>query len=210
VSTESIALRLTSFMLSVSAACADDSATDAGVVPDAMGAELAIGTGGVTCYLPLDDGDTVYLARGCQGGQHLWLSLRARGLDLMAPLVMARAFRTSDETDVGPVAQVRLTFDPLPGEDWFALNGLRILVPEPDDVDGEEIVVRVRLRENRSPGLTIERDKRLRVEWGPEDCGGPTLCELAGGLDGSVGGLDAGALDRSDAARGADAAADAR
>lgn len=185
-------------------ACADDDGMpDGGALPDAMGAELLVGTGGIDCYIPLEDGDVAYLARGCQGSQHVWISLRARGLDLRSPLIQLRGSRASDEVDIGPVAQTRLTFDPIEGEDWFALDGMRILVPEPDDFAGDEIVVRVRVRENRSPGITVERERRVTLEWGPETCGGPTLCDPTGGTDAdSDAGVDASIADAgSDAAR---------
>jgi hypothetical protein len=187
------------------AACADDDGMpDGGPLPDAIGAELLIGTGGIDCYLPLEDGDVAYLARGCQGSQHVWISLRARGLDLRSPLIQMRGVRASDASDeIGPVVQTRLTFDPIEGEDWFALDGMRILVPEPDAVAGEEVVLGVRVRENRSPGITVEREKRVTLEWGPETCGGPTLCDPTGGTDaGRDGGLDASSSDAGpDAAR---------
>jgi hypothetical protein len=175
---------------------------DGGALPDAMGAELLIGTGGIDCYLPVEDGDVAFLARGCQGSQHVWISLRARGLDLRSPLIQARGFRASDEVEIGPLVQTRLTFDPIEGEDWLALDGLRILVPEPDAFVGDEVVLRVRVRENRSPGITVERDKRVVLEWGTEDCGGPTLCDPGAGRDaGFDGGLDASSEDAGDDSR---------
>jgi hypothetical protein len=86
-----------------------DASTDApdggdGSVCLANGASLTLGTGTdstLATFRPLDDGANVYLVPGPQGGQHVWIGLRARGVDPAQPRVELRAFRASDDHLIG-------------------------------------------------------------------------------------------------------------
>lgn len=77
----------------------------------AGGAEVELGTGtnsSFANYRPLSDGDPVYVTPGPQGGQHLWIQLRARGIDPSRPRVSVRALRASDGWALG---ELRLRVD---------------------------------------------------------------------------------------------------
>jgi len=165
---------------------------------------VTIGTGGLGTYEELSDGDTAYLARGCQGGQHVWISLRAGRLDTMPALIQLRAQRERDEMDVSIPFQVRLTFEPVPEEEYDQLTGLQLVIPNPEEVLGEEVVIRARVSENVAGGASAEDERHVVVEWGDEVCGGmgpdggPDPNAMDGGAplgDGGEPGPDAGAGD---------------
>ncbi len=74
------------------------------------GATLTIGTGTdstLGTFRPLSDGDDVYLVPGPQCGQHVWIGLRARGIDPTLPRVELHAYRVSDNAVIGSL-RVRL------------------------------------------------------------------------------------------------------
>jgi hypothetical protein len=76
----------------------------------ANGATVTLGTGAtgaLATFRPLEDGDDVVLVPGPQGGQHIWIGLRARGIDPTQPRVELRVYRERDNTLIGGL-RVRL------------------------------------------------------------------------------------------------------
>jgi hypothetical protein len=92
---------------SLGAGCAeDDGITDSSaIVPVDAGSnrcgpdvDLELGTGARE-FMPVDDGDTVHLYRGPQGGYMIYLSVRARGIDPSdATVCYTETFTSGDET----------------------------------------------------------------------------------------------------------------
>src|SRR4051812_45749991 len=87
--------------------------------PDACsanGGAFTVGTassGSASTYRALADGDSVYIVPGPQGGQHIWIGLRARGVDPTQARVALRAFRESDGAQIGAlIVRLRLVVAP--------------------------------------------------------------------------------------------------
>lgn len=173
----------------------DDTAADASMPDTGLGEpRLEIGTGGIGRYEQLDDGDTALLAEGCQGGQHVWIGLRAYELDTSRALIRLVVERERDEFAASIPFQVRLTFEPVAGADYDELTGLQLQVPDPADVLSEQVIIRGRVTESSGPGREVEAERRVTVEWGDEVCGGSRDPD-AGQRDGDAGAGDAGTTD---------------
>ena len=182
----------------------DDDDPDGGPirVDGELGPEVAIGTGGIERYVPIDDGDTVLMARGCQGGQHVWVGVRARGLDTEPALVSLSGVRVRDSEMVSIPITVRLRFVQDVADGWDEITGIQLVIPVADQAIDEEIDIRARVAEDFRGGQTQEATRRVRVVWGDEVCG--ALGD--GGLDGDPdgGSSDGGVPEDGGAADGAD------
>jgi hypothetical protein len=184
-------------LLLIGAGCATD---PPGGLPDGgeRQAELLLGTGTIGVFEEVHDGDTVLLARGCQGSQHVWLSLRTRGMDPRRNIIQARLDR-EDGALVSLPTQVILTLLPVDGTEYHELTGIPIQVPNPDEIAGRMGTMFLTVTEGASTGgrkLTETRD--VQVEWGTEVCGesdGGALPRTDGGRDVDAGLADGGRAD---------------
>jgi len=179
--------------------CGDDTMmTDTGPSDGSVG-RIEIGTGDIGDYE--DFGGEALLVRGSQGGQHVWVGLRAWDLDTRPALIQLILERDSDAEVVSIPFQVRLTFqDDVPADaDYTQISGLALVVPDADDVLGGEITVRARVSENRTGGAMAESEViGLAVDWDPDNPPGFRPGEDGGVPDG--GGFDdGGAGDAGDA-----------
>jgi len=95
--------------------------------------------GGIRAFVPLDEGQTVDVVCGPQGGQHVWTGLRAKGLradDVDVVLSM------TDETTGAQVCRVELKHLVLADEDgWGSFTGVTCFVSEPEKVAGHTLVL---------------------------------------------------------------------
>lgn len=156
-------------------------------------AEVAIGTGGIGLYVPLEDGDTALMARGCQGGQHVWIGIRARGLDTEPALVSISGIRVRDGAMISIPITVRLRFVQNVEDDWDEITGVQLIVPIAEQAIDEEIDVFARVVEDVRGGRTVQAQRRVRVIWGDEVCGGALGDGGAATGDGGAATGDAGA-----------------
>ena len=139
---------------------------DAGPDCGPNGATLAVGTGTdstIRSYRPVSDGDVVYLTPGPQGGQHVWIGLRATGIDPAQPRIEMRAYRASDNTIMGEL-RIRLRFVPtdddpnvyaLPAQTLFVENEFYCSVLPGD--------IRVTIDFNDYAGHCFHVERRLRL-----------------------------------------------
>jgi hypothetical protein len=146
-----------------------DAGTDALSTSDAPPSEngdVEIGVGEAD-FTAVTDGQTLLLARGCQGSQHVWISLRsnpefvARGMVVAVDLV-----RASDGLRRSLEFLVRQSFDVAAGHNQ--LVGLTLQVPEPELAIGEALVVVVNIRD--SAGRTAHASRNVQLAWGTETC----------------------------------------
>jgi predicted small lipoprotein YifL len=147
--------------------------------PDAARPEDAAGARGVLRlgegereFRPIEDGDVLLLARGCQGSQHVWMTLRSERMDPRGMVVELSMRRLDDGALVSAMFRLRLSFTPDPSGDYAQLTGLTLQVPMPDDAIGRDLVLRGRI-EDRA-GVEASDERRVRVAWGPEVCTGET------------------------------------
>ncbi|HYI01200.1 hypothetical protein [Hyalangium sp.] len=129
---------------------------------------LELGTGRQQ-FTPLNDGDTLGLQRGCQGGQHIFVSLRAWGLPPEPVMVELSLTRTEDEQKVSSPFRVRYLF--AQGNDLDApdeLTGLLLVIPEPDKAVGR--AVRVTAAVQTDPGDRATHVRTGTLQWGADAC----------------------------------------
>ena len=146
-----------------------DGGTDAGATGDAPPTEngdLQVGTGELE-FSPVVEGQTLLLARGCQGSQHVWISLRVNpAFNPRGMVVALDLLRASDGARRSLEFVVRLTFDMGPGV--LQLAGLTLQVPEPDMAIAEDIVLVASVRD--SAGRVARASRNVRIAWGTETC----------------------------------------
>lgn len=161
--------RSLSFALSLSLlACAPPSPMSDGGPADAGALTLALGTGQTT-FTPIDEGDTLLLAHGCQGLQHVWIALRATGIAPRGVHLTLSLARADDGVVVSAPLQIALTFTPGPAGAYDELTGLMLVVPVPADALGHPLVVRADIvdRDGRATFAT----RGVSIAWGTQICG---------------------------------------
>ena len=197
--------------------CSDDTMMrDSGPRPDGSTAQIEIGTGDIGDYTTVMEGDTALLVRGSQGGQHVWVGLRAWNLDTAPALIRLLLERDEDGETVTIPFQVRLSFqDDVPaGSAFTQISGLALTVPDADDVLGRRVTLRARVSENRTGGTMADTFiSNLLVDWDPDNPPGFRPGEDGGvpgdaGLRDDVGVGDAAAGDAAAGRCGGDASPD--
>ncbi|HJL20140.1 MAG TPA: hypothetical protein RMH99_31025 [Sandaracinaceae bacterium LLY-WYZ-13_1] len=149
-----------------------DPAPDGGTGgPDAnVDPSLELGTG-EGFFQPFEDGDTLDLVSGCQGSQHVWIALRAEGIDPRGPIIDLELVRDSDGTVVSQAFTVRVSFDAVAGTPHADVYGLTLVVPEPDQAIGEDLTVRATVTDMNE--VTVMDERPIRIDWGEGGCRGP-------------------------------------
>ncbi|MCS6798882.1 MAG: hypothetical protein NZ898_10180 [Myxococcota bacterium] len=149
---------------------------------------LLIGTGGVGRWEDLPQDGVALLARGCQGSQHVWLSLRAWNLDTSPAIVEAHLRFDREQCRVASPPEgcqpstplrIRTRFEQPEGVDYTQITGIAVVVPDPAPVEGQWCVLWARVTENEGARRSAEDARRVRVEWGTEVCGS----SADGGMD---------------------------
>jgi hypothetical protein len=129
---------------------------------------LEVGTGRQQ-FTPLSDGDTLRVQRGCQGGQHVFVSLRAWGLPSDPVMVELSLTRTEDGQKVSLPYRVRYLFaqsteEGTPDE----LPGLLLVVPEPDQAVGKQVRLTATVEPDFNTRVSDSRTGTL--QWGADAC----------------------------------------
>ncbi|MCA9582764.1 MAG: hypothetical protein KC416_13285 [Myxococcales bacterium] len=128
-----------------------------------------LGTGGMDRFESIADGDTVLLAAGCQGSQHLWVSLRLREQRVETATVRLSLLRASDRDQLESTVPLLLQFEDY-GDSGSELLGMQLVIPEPDPILGVPAILRADVSQiNGGPG-SLEAERQVTVAWGPETC----------------------------------------
>jgi hypothetical protein len=122
---------------------------------------------GQSTFRAIAEGDTLLLARGCQGLQHVWITLRATGIDPRGVHVQLRLTRASDGVEVASELSIRLSFTEQGG--FVELSSLQLVVPDPSVALDQDLVLEGEIvdRDGRSASVTHV----VRIAWGTEVCG---------------------------------------
>lgn len=138
----------------LAAALAGGCASSAAIEP--AEASLEVGTG-TARFVPLADGDEVAMVRGAQGGWHLWVSVRAEGLDTgLGSLEIAH--EPADESEPEQVSRVGVTFDPPDAQGRRVSLGWQAILADPACSVGRLHRVRVTVTTATGQQLTAERE----------------------------------------------------
>lgn len=126
-----------------------------------------VGTGRDT-FVAFADGETLDLVAGGQGAQHIWTSVRAWGLDPRGTILDLTVTRDRDGMRLTQTFHVRVSLEPIEGTDYAQVQGLTLIVPEPDQAIGEDLTMRLSVTDMTGRMATDERP--IRVEWCETEC----------------------------------------
>lgn len=142
--------------------------SDAGLVePAAPETDFVLELGlGHDAFRLVRAGDEAPLQRGCQGAQHVSISLRSPNLAPGELAVTLFAVRIRDDAEVVPAYTVVLPWDA--GAAGAELIGLTLVMFDPDAVVGE--VVDVHAEVQAPDGRVGRAVMRVQVAWGPDAC----------------------------------------
>lgn len=127
--------------------------------------ELATGARG---WEPFEDGEVLRLQRGCQGSQHVFVSIRVSGAaegPLELDLVLRR-HRDGESVSLPYVLRLPFTDTPEPGV--REQTGLTPVVPIPADVLDEEVTLEASVVDTAGARGAVVR--RALIAWGPDAC----------------------------------------
>lgn len=130
---------------------------------------VEIGTG-ETEFVPLEDGDTIYIVYGPQGGYHFNGSLRVQGIeagdpdhidDPRNPITIFEAFEGDNRVDMD-ASTYKQGIDPVDGEPGvYEMIGRRVILDITSDavLDGKEVRMTVRIEDVN--GVVVEDGRTL-------------------------------------------------
>lgn len=145
-------------------AAAPDAAPTDMATPAAGDFPLELG-GGEAQLTPIADGDEVLLHRGCQGAQHIWISLHAPTLDpALYPVTLAITHPDGAEA----VPAHTIDYDFAAADPGAELVGVTLVVFDPLAVLG--LPVDVHAMVETADGEVGRDTRRVVVEWGPDAC----------------------------------------
>ncbi len=119
------------------------SACDPGTQPLSGERALEVGTG-TWRFEPLEDGQQVDMVRGAQGGWHVWVSLRASGVE-EGEGMMTLTLQPADESREPAVTTVRVSLDPPDSQGRRSFLGWPGILEDPSCQLGELLRVEVQL-----------------------------------------------------------------
>lgn len=134
---------------------------DGGVILEdgGIGPLVEVGTG-TDAFVPLQDADAIPIIAGPQGGYHLWTSVR-----VFAPMdprdILVDVGVVKDGVVLEP-AQYRLNL--VKKGDRYEYYAMTALIPEPAAVRGQEVLLRVEVKDAQGRTAT---DARKVVPHGP-------------------------------------------
>jgi hypothetical protein len=118
-------------------------------------------------FRPLAEGNALALHSGSQGGQHIFVSLRAWNLAQDSNLVDLALTRPSDGVQLGFPYQVRMRFDDGP-DDSYELEGLLMQVHNMEDVLDQEVRLTAAIETDSGERAMDEHTGTVR--WANDDC----------------------------------------
>ncbi len=129
--------------------------------------ELATGPAGD--FESMKDGDPLLLHAGCQGGQHIFVSIRAWGLaDPAQSRLRLSLVRKADEVVVSSPFDVRIPFRRSLDFGGHERKGITLVIDDPREVVGTEVRLEASLESRDGQRASVMREGV--VEWGPSAC----------------------------------------
>lgn len=135
---------------------------------DAGPLALTLGTG-EHAFTAVAPDETLHLAHGCQGLQHVWIALRATGIAPRGVHVHLWLSRVSDGNPVSAEFDTAITFIPDASGAYDDLTGLMLVIPTPDLGLAMPLTLHGEItdREGRMTAASIG----VTLDWGTEICG---------------------------------------
>lgn len=117
--------------------------------------QLELGTGTFR-YEPLEDGAEVPLVRGAQGGWHVWLAVRASGIDEDTGSLVIEIER-ADESQPPQSVRTGIHFDPPSADGKRDYLGWPAILSDPSCAVGQLYRIRAIFTSSRGERLEAER-----------------------------------------------------
>ncbi len=135
--------------------------------PEPVGPPVRLEVGHGLEFTPIEAGTVLELHRGTQGGQHVYVSLRAWDMPVYRNTVELTLERVSDGRQLSADYEVKLRFDAPMGEGEPALlEGLLLVVRNPSDVIGQQ--VRLKASIESEDGHQGSDSRTATVDWAAE------------------------------------------
>lgn len=138
------------------------------VQPDEGEAHLELGSGSWR-FEPLEDGAPVALVRGAQGGWHVWVSVRADGID-SDDVVLEIESQVADESRPAQRTAVDVRLDRADADGRRAFVGWPQVIADPGCMVGELLRLKVALTD--SSGTRVVAERYVTVMGGDDPPGG--------------------------------------
>lgn len=126
------------------------------VPPDPPEASIELGTG-TARFTAIEDGETLPMIKGAQGGWHVWVSVRVEGMDVALASVEIE-HQPADESEPAVVTESGANFDPADGEGRRSSLGWAAIFSDPTCSVGRLHRIRVTVTNARGERLTTERE----------------------------------------------------
>ena len=99
------------------------------------------------------------------------MALRAEGLDPRGTIIDISVRRASDDVVVSQTFRLRLSLRPVTDtEGLFEVYGLTLILPEPDDAIGIDLIVTATVTDR--DGVEVSDERPIRAQMGTGGCGG--------------------------------------
>lgn len=132
-------------------------------------ASLELGTGSWR-FESIEDGESVELVRGAQGGWHVWLSVRVEGMTTEPP-PLTLTMQPADGSREPDTLNVTLPFDPPRADGARQMVGYTGIVRDPACLVGELLRVQVEMPGPDGAMMRSERDVMIEGgEYPPPPC----------------------------------------
>jgi hypothetical protein len=159
----------------VASGCSTPSPSEAGCDAGSAAAMLALGSGNpnnASTFVGLNDGDTVGMVPGPQGGQHVWIQIHATGICPDHPHVELRVVRTDTQAVIGFARYSGNTWMTAPGSGTAATY---TSIPYPASIDQDQYcqvlhggMVQVLVHVDDTVGHVANASVLLRIDgWVP-------------------------------------------
>jgi hypothetical protein len=116
---------------------------------------LALGTG-TWRFEPIEDGQSLPMIMGAQGGWHVWLSVRLEGLDMDRGSLTIE-LQPEDERDPPQITELGIELDPMDADGGRNYLGWPAILPDPACAAGQ--MFRVRAEIGTSAGDRFEDER---------------------------------------------------
>ena len=132
--------------------------------PGPEGPPVILEVGSGLEFTPIEAGSVLPLSRGNQGGQHVYVSLRAWDMTVYRNTVELSLERVSDGQRVSANYEVRLSFDaPTAAGEPALLEGLLLVVPDAYTALGQEVRLKASIESDE--GHLASDTRTATVEW---------------------------------------------
>jgi hypothetical protein len=132
--------------------------------------DVEVGTGNMS-FQPIGEDSTVMIVCGPQGGQHIWTSIRAAGIDPSHAQISLSIGYLTAPADGGSAVICGQSLNDVTlsaADGWQEFAGIICFIPHPAEVDGQTVVLTGTLTD--STGVTATATVRFKADGPGKSC----------------------------------------